>query len=258
MLAHRVVGAGPPVLLLHGSLSSGRAWEPVLDGLTDERTVLLPDLPGFGATPAVAGATTPATWVRSLLELLDHVGMKRVAVAGHSMGGWTALELAKQAPERVTAVLALAPAGLWRERSPRLTDLRLQTGRLLGRIGGPLSPLVLQTGAGRALALRDHSGRPREVPAAWALAAAQDASRATGWREHFRAARSTRFRGGQELVPPLRVVFGDRERIAPAGKSQFLDELPADTQVETWPGCGHMLMWDAPERVRDAVLALDR
>lgn len=255
MLAHRVVGDGPPVLLLHGSLSSRRAWRPVLDAIAARRTVIAPDFPGFGDTPAVPGAATAAVWASLVAELLDARGIDRVAVAGHSMGGWTALELAKLG--RARDVLALAPAGLWARRSPPLTDMRLNLGRTLGRLSGPLAPVMLRSRAVRAVALRDHSGVPAAVPSAWAIEASDDAARATGWRAHYRAARAIRFCGGHRIDVPVRIVWGERDRIARRGTSQHLDELPRQTLAETWPGCGHMLMWDAPERVAAAVLALD-
>lgn len=255
MLAHDVVGDGPPVLLLHGSLSSRRAWRPVLEALAARRTVIAPDFPGFGDTPARTGVATAAAWAHVAAELLDERGVERVAVAGHSMGGWTALELAKLG--RVRDVLALAPAGLWARRSPALTDLRLNLGRTLGRISGPLAPLALKTRAGRTVALRDHSGRPGAVPAVWAIEASDDAARATGWAEHYRSARGIRFLDGQRIDVPVRVVWGERDRIARRRTSQHVDQLPSDASVETWRGCGHMLMWDAPERVAAAVLALD-
>ena len=68
---------------------------------------------------------------------------------------------------------------------------------------------------------------------------------------------AVRFRGGAGLDVPLRIVWGERDRIARRRSSQLLDQLPPDVAVERWAGCGHMLMWDAPERVTDAILALE-
>jgi pimeloyl-ACP methyl ester carboxylesterase len=84
------------------------------------------------------------------------------------------------------------------------------------------------------------------------------APRAPGWWPHYRAARRTRFTGGASIAADVlvRVVFGDEDRIALAGRSRFADELPVHATVETWPGCGHLLGWDAPERVIAAALEL--
>ncbi len=73
---------------------------------------------------------------------------------------------------------------------------------------------------------------------------------------HFRETRVLRFCGGQQVDAPLKIVWGGRDRIALARKSRNLDQLPQQTAVETWPDCGHMLMWDAPDRVLEAVRAI--
>jgi pimeloyl-ACP methyl ester carboxylesterase len=100
------------------------------------------------------------------------------------------------------------------------------------------------------------SARPREVDPEWAIAGSADARRSTGFREHFRAARSGRFRGGATIDVPVHVVFAPQDRITPPRGGQVTDELPPDATIEHWEGCGHMVMWDAPDRVVGAALAL--
>jgi pimeloyl-ACP methyl ester carboxylesterase len=253
-IAHELLGDGPPLLLLHGTPGSRVVWDPVVAALAARRRLVLVDLPGFGASPPRPDVeATPMGWAPLLGALLDDLGLDRVAVAGSSMGGWTALELAKAG--RATGVLALAPAGLW-ERSPRSADAGVTMGRLLARAFPPGVPLALRSRAGRAAALRVQSAKPADVRPEWAITAARAAAAAPGWRQHFRAARRARFTGGAAIDVPVRVVFGDADRIARARTSQRREELPAHATVETWPGCGHFVMWDAPERVVEAALAL--
>ena len=76
--------------------------------------------------------------------------------------------------------------------------------------------------------------------------------RAAGWRAHFRAIRGQRFTGGSRIDVPITVVFGDRERILPA-KAQRREELPDHTRWEMWPDCGHVLPWDAPDRIAELI-----
>jgi pimeloyl-ACP methyl ester carboxylesterase len=90
----------------------------------------------------------------------------------------------------------------------------------------------------------------------WALALSDAAAAATTWRELFRATRVERFTGGHAIEVPLTVIWGDRDRIARRRTSRFTGELPAHARVETWERCGHVLMWDAPDRVTAACLAL--
>ena len=108
----------------------------------------------------------------------------------------------------------------------------------------------------RRVALRDASVDGRAVPGAWAVALAADSRRTTGFREHFRAARAERFRGGQQIEVPVHVVFAGGDRIATPAGAQIIEELPARAKVDRWEHCGHMVMWDATERVIEAALEL--
>jgi pimeloyl-ACP methyl ester carboxylesterase len=78
---------------------------------------------------------------------------------------------------------------------------------------------------------------------------------APGWWPHYRAARATRFTGGQGIEAPVTVVWGDRDRIA-VPRSRHTDQLPPHARVETWERCGHLVMWDQPDRLVSAALAL--
>jgi pimeloyl-ACP methyl ester carboxylesterase len=238
-------GAGPPLLLLHGTTSSRHVWTPLIDQLAELREVWALDLPGHGQSPATSH--TPPDWAREVASFIDERELRHVAVLGHSAGGWTALELAKLGS--VENVLALAPAGLWRARSPRLTDLALSANWHLGRLAPTLAVRALRSPSVRSLALRSISASPRAVPAAVAAANAEAALATDSFPRHFRETRRLRFRAGGQIDVPIKIVWGERDHIAPAAKSRSTDELPAHTEVETWAGCGHMLMWDAPERV---------
>jgi pimeloyl-ACP methyl ester carboxylesterase len=97
-LHYEVNGAGPPLLLIHGTGSSLRVWDPVVYLLAAHRTVIAVDLPGFGFSPTRTSGPppTPAGYARVLAELLRELGYDRAHVAGNSVGGWTALEAAKR------------------------------------------------------------------------------------------------------------------------------------------------------------------
>ncbi len=253
MLAFDSIGAGPPLVLLHGTNSTRRAWAPVLAPLAAERQVIAFDLPAHGASPATSLA--PAGFATDLATAFDGLGLRAPAVVGHSVGGWAALELAKVG--RAAGVLALAPAGLWAVRSPASTDAGLVMNWALGQVLGSVVERSMRRPRLRAAGLRSISARPAQVPAGVALAAARDAMGSKHFLAHFRATRRERFRGGAAIPAdvPVHVVWGAEDRVAVPG-SRRRDELPRHARVETWPGCGHMVMWDRPEALVDAALAL--
>src|SRR4051794_39932286 len=110
-IAYEVAGAGPPVVLVHGLSGSTRWWRRNIGALTPHQRVYVVDLIGFGASRArhpfalSEAASFLARW-------LDHLGLERVSVVGHSMGGLIAAELAADAPDRVDRLVLVDPAAL--------------------------------------------------------------------------------------------------------------------------------------------------
>ncbi len=103
-----VHGEGPPVVLLHAGVTDSRLWEPQLHSFPQVHTVMRVDLPGFGNSPI---ETNPVSNRGSVRDAMDAEGIDRAALVGVSLGGNTALELALESPERVSA-LVLVGAGL--------------------------------------------------------------------------------------------------------------------------------------------------
>jgi pimeloyl-ACP methyl ester carboxylesterase len=249
MLAVDRVGDGPTLLLLHGTTSCRQIWRPLLPELAERATVLALDLPGHGDSPATS--FTPPEWASEVADYLDQQGIERTAVVGHSAGGWTALELAKLG--RASEVLALAPAGLWRKHSPVKTDLALNANWRLGRLLGPGAVTALRSPLVRSFSLRTISGKPRQIPADVAIESARAAIATDSFPRHFAETRLLRFEGGVDIDVPVKIVWGGRDRIALPRKSRNVDQLPSQVSVETWADCGHMLMWDAPERLLESI-----
>lgn len=109
----RHAGTGPPVLLVHGHPRTGSTWYRVAPRLVEAGlTVVVPDLPGYGAStapdpqPDHAPHAKRATAER-LLAAMDALGHERFAVVGHDRGSYVAFRMAMDHPERVTRVALL-------------------------------------------------------------------------------------------------------------------------------------------------------
>jgi pimeloyl-ACP methyl ester carboxylesterase len=105
-LACETAGHGEPVLLLHAGVADSRSWAGVVDVLAPTRQTITFDRRGFGRTRY---GPEPHSHVDDALAVLDHVGVDAAALVGNSMGGHTALDLALAHPERVTALVLIAP-----------------------------------------------------------------------------------------------------------------------------------------------------
>jgi pimeloyl-ACP methyl ester carboxylesterase len=241
-------------MLLHGTNSSRSIWKPLLPKLSSEREVLSVDLPAHGESPPTS--FVPPDWALEVAALLDHLDLQRVAVVGHSCGGWTALELAKLG--RAGGVLALAPAGLWSRHSPPITDAILAINWRVGQILGETVTLPLRSRVGRRLSMRQISADAADVPADVARDMVRTMLASKHFPEHFRQTRRLRFMEGGRIPSdvPVRVIWGDDDRIARVRTSRHTDQLPEHALVETWRACGHMVMWDAPAQVIQTALSL--
>ena len=97
-LNYKRAGSGEPLVLIHGIGSRWQMWEPVIPLLQPHRDVIALDLPGFAQSPPPPPGTPPGidSLVRLVAEFFPSLGIERPHVAGNSLGGWIALELAKR------------------------------------------------------------------------------------------------------------------------------------------------------------------
>jgi pimeloyl-ACP methyl ester carboxylesterase len=99
-------GEGPAVLLLHGGLGDSGLWEPVVPLLAQRFRTIRTDLRFFGRS---VGPAVPWSWQEDAICVLDELGVERAALVGLSLGGKLALDIALAYPERLWAVVGVAP-----------------------------------------------------------------------------------------------------------------------------------------------------
>ena len=246
-------GTGDPLLLIHGTGGSRGHWAPIVDRLTNHRELTLVDLPGHGESDPPPNGTphTPIGYAKLLASVLDELGINTTHAAGNSVGGWTALELAKLG--RARSVVALAPAGLWPKRDPWRCTFQLSSQYRMGRVFAPFIPPLMRSSLGRTILMSGTVAKPRQMPADAAIEIARTYARTPTFKAHLAETRRARFRDGRDITVPVTVAWGEKERLIP-NKARLRDELPAHTQYVTLPGCGHIPMWDDPELVAQTIL----
>src|SRR5919107_4648543 len=201
-LAYSRLGAGEPLVLLHGQGLSRRSWDPVVTELARERDVIAVDLPGHGDSPRQprGAGNTPLDQARAVAELLDQLGLASAHVAGNSVGGWVALELGRL--QRARTVTALSPGGLWGRRAPVVIGATMRQSRINARIVRRLAPGAPRSRPARALFMAQLSGHPSKVPYAMANQAIHDMATAPGFWETLHGAERTGFRDGAAISVP--------------------------------------------------------
>jgi pimeloyl-ACP methyl ester carboxylesterase len=246
-------GAGAPLVLLHGLGSSRRAWDPVIPALAKHFEVIAVDLPGFGDSGPVPapGEPLPATLATAVAGLLDDLGVSTAHLAGNSLGGWVALELAAIRP--AASLTLLSPAGLWRGRVPRYNRVSLKASSWLARHAAGLLSRLVTCRLGRVLVLGQTHGRPAQLTPAYARATITAMSASPGFDATMRATATRRYLATAPITAPVTVAFGSRDRLLLRHQSRHLDQLPAGTRIQVLPGCGHVPMADDPGAVTGVI-----
>jgi pimeloyl-ACP methyl ester carboxylesterase len=101
-------GSGYPVVLLHGFPFDHHVWDLLRPHLSGDLRFIFPDLRGFGSSKITKREYGMSDMAEDVIELLDALKIKRAGLAGHSMGGYVALEVVSQIPERIEGVALIA------------------------------------------------------------------------------------------------------------------------------------------------------
>jgi len=118
-------GTGPAVLLLHGMGCDHTTWAPVVEKLARRHTVIAPDLLGHGRSDKPRADYSVGGYANGMRDLLTVLGIDKVTVVGHSLGGGVAMQFAYQFPERTERLVLVAPGGLGREVTPIIRAVTL-------------------------------------------------------------------------------------------------------------------------------------
>jgi len=108
---YEIEGRGPPLVLLHGWLAYGEIFKEIKDSLKKEYTVIIPDLPGHGRSSHTLDNYNIDTVAGAVVKLLDHLGIEKFYLLGHSMGGEIAVIIAGKYRERVKKLILLGAVG---------------------------------------------------------------------------------------------------------------------------------------------------
>ncbi len=249
-------GSGPPLVLLHGFGEAWRTWERVLPALERRHDVLAPTLAGHAGGPPLEEPVHDGTLADAVERAMDDAGMGEAHVAGVSLGGTLALQLAARG--RAMGVVAFAPAGGWAPHDGSWRELLAlqeeQHARL--RALAPHAPALLATPEGRRRAAAHVVADPEAVPPALLAHLMLAGARCDGAPALIAHAR----RAGWPLDPPritcpVRIVWGTEDRLLPwpSAAARLRAELPRAEWVEL-DGVGHLPQLEVPLETAQLVL----
>ena len=239
-VAYRRAGAGPPLLLLHGGWSDGRAWSPQLRGLADRFDVVAWDAPGCGGSDDVPEGTGLDGYADAVVGLLDAIGLDAVHLGGLSFGSVLALEVHRRHPDRVRSlVLAGAYAG-WRGSLPA-EEVAARVARIEAELDRPPEEWM------EAYLPGFFAGPVPDATLDLVLSMMRDV-RPTGARRMLRAAADADMR---DVLPsidvPCLLLYGAEDARAPRPVAEAMHRAIARSRLVLVPGVGHDVALEAPE-----------
>ncbi|HET8950297.1 MAG TPA: alpha/beta fold hydrolase [Solirubrobacteraceae bacterium] len=251
-------GTGEPLVLIHGFTATWRCWLPVLGLLVPRFEVIAPTLHGHDGGPvSPPGAETLAQATDHFESLLDGLGVGTAHLAGNSLGGALALELAKRG--RARSVVAISPGGGWEEDDRREVEriIRLfKRTQTSARATVKHHEKLLARPGFRRVGMRDIMARGHLVPAEEAVRLTRSSIRCDIVEDAFKTMRNGTGRvvDLDRIDVPTLIAWGDKDRLLPMDRhaGRFRREIPG-VRFEVMRGLGHTPMWDAPGRIAELI-----
>lgn len=238
----------PALVLVHGLGSAGTIWKTLVPQLVESFTVYAVDLPGHGDAPLRDDEEMdPRSLARAIVDYMaNDLGVERMHVAGNSLGGWIALEMAAVAPDHVISVTALAPAGLWHEQPPRKFPPSLDA-RILAKISQYFMKTAYRIPLLKAIGYKKITHLWRELSFESCRDSVIAMARSKGYMPMWHGANGRRF---ESVVPEkveLSVIFGDEDRTLPEEIAQEKEVAPDHANWIVVDNCAHVIMWNYPD-----------
>jgi haloalkane dehalogenase len=250
-VAYREAGSGPAVLLLHGWPTSSYLWRNVMPRIARSCRVVAPDLPGFGASDKPVDVRYTFDFFAEAIDgLADRLGLDRLALVGHDLGGPIALRWALDNPGRVRG-LALLNTLVYPEFHPSV-------GRFVADLNDPAGRARMTSPEGLVELFRSGVADPDRldievldaVVAPFRSPEAREALANAGIGLQYKIFIELGKRLGG-LSAPLRLVFGTKDPILPdvaETMARIQRDLPG-TEATALAQCSHFLMEDDPATV---------
>jgi pimeloyl-ACP methyl ester carboxylesterase len=253
-LNYKRAGSGEPLVLIHGIGSRWQMWEPVIPLLIPHRDVIAIDLPGFADSPSPPPGTPAGidSLVRLVAEFFPQLGIERPHVAGNSLGGWIALELAKR--DLVRSAAGLSPAGFHTPGEARFERASLWSAVRAARLLEPFAERINASPTARKVAFGQFVEHPERLSPQDAIESSAALAHAPWFDDTLDALVAERFIGAGRPGCKVTVAWGEKDRLLlPRQASRAAAAVPGARMV-LLHGCGHVPTYDDPDQVARVLL----
>ena len=217
-------GEGPVVLYLHGI--DGPLEEPLLVELARTHRVLAPEIPGFSRSGVPEWMMNTGDAAFFGLDLIEALGLKRLHLVGHSIGGWIAAEMAIRSTQRLASLTLLAPAGVMPLEAPK------EDVFLLGGERGLRAQFHDQEKAAQEIAARAGQDLDIELQNRTGLAR-------LAWTPRMASVQLPHWL--HRIDVPTLLVWGEEDRVVPISCAEIFRREIARSELVRLAACGHAI-----------------
>jgi pimeloyl-ACP methyl ester carboxylesterase len=236
---HRA-GAGPPVLFLHGA-RGWPAWLPFFERLSQNYALTVPEHPGFGGSDDPPWLREVADLAMYYLDVLEQNFSAPVHLIGHSLGGWTATEVAVRNTGRIASLTLIAPAGIRIKGIPP-GDNFIWSPEEAGR-----ATFYDQALAEARLKVAPASEAELDIDLQNKLAAVK-----FGWAPRWLNPNLEKWL--HRISVPTQIIWGREDGLLPSAYARLWSEHLPEAKVAIIDACGHSPHIEHAHRVADEVL----
>ncbi|TPL46458.1 alpha/beta fold hydrolase [Mesorhizobium sp. B2-4-6] len=242
-------GSGAPVLLIHGVGMDAAIWQPQIAAMQGRFDVIAVDMLGHGASPLPLENAGLSDFAEQAIRLLDHLGLDRVAVVGHSMGALVAQEIALRAPPRVSALVCLNAVF---RRPP---DLAQAVRERAAALGGPGDPSAIAATIARWFGNPIPPGLSDAAATARAALESVDAEGYARTYRLFASADTAHADRLANLTAPALFMTGSEDRNSTPAMSAAMARLAPAGRCVVLSGEKHMMTIASPQKVTQRITA---
>lgn len=251
---HRVVysegGVGEPVVLVHGFGASADSWNRFAKPLTKRYHVIAPDMPGWGASTRLETASYgyPAQ-VERLHQFLSQLGLGRVHLVGHSMGGFISSAYAAQYPDKVITLGLIAPHGMVEPEPSELAQSVAKGDNWLVASTHQEFDRLLNN----VFAKRPYT--PKSVLRYLANHTIRNSAKSSQIFEEMQTNDPLLAERLPKIVAPTLIIWGDQDRVLHVSSADLFRQGIKNSEVMLIPGSGHMPLVENARQCSAAWLA---
>ncbi len=240
------IGSGEPLVLLHMGANPWSKWEPVIPYLSDRFEIIAPTLAGWEGGNPLAGPITLDDLTRGVVEEMDRAGFQSAHIIGCSLGGLTALGVAREG--RARSALAICPAG---GSNQEQTQRLVKHFEMLNNLSWPqrlLVPVALSSSRMRRVALRAVLEHGDRISARQAIQIRKNSANGD-WANLLPGFSAFRLDPTPEVTVPFMLAWGEMDRFTPMIHEQPLwHEAVPHAESHVLSGVGHLPMFDDPHQ----------